>query len=145
MSSPSEGIKSLLLGAGAGSDASDLANPGEWPIHISKMESSPDEIIVIYDIGGKPPNPQFRVNYPSVQITVRGTPNGYFETRIKCVEIVKVLLGLPSQDLNGDRWVSVAQTGDINWLGYDANKKPQFSMNFALIIEPSVTDNRESL
>ncbi len=141
MSNPSEGIRDLLVAAGIGV----FADQSDWGIYISKQPDNPEAVVTIYDSGGTASNPQFAVDFPSVQVRVRGRPNGYIEARNKCVDIKNALLGLPSQDLNGDRWVSISMIGDINALGYDQNQRPMLTTNYSLIIEPTSTGNREAL
>ena len=141
MANPSEGIRDLLVAA----DVGEFNVTKGWNIVISRIIDDPNTLIVIYDSGGQSPNPQWLVNYPSVQVRVRGGANDYTATRAKCREIQDALLGLNSQDINGDRWVSITQLGDINWVGYDSNNRPQFTLNFRLIIEPPEGTHRESL
>lgn len=142
MSDPTIGIKDLLVTAGAGVFDSTSA----WGIFIGKRPDLPDSCITIYQHGGGTPNPKWLVDYPSVQVMVRGGLNGYQAAYAKAVVIKNTLLGLPSQDLNGDRWVAVNMVGDINSIGQDEKQRPMFSLNFRLIIEPAdATDNRDPL
>ncbi len=141
MSSPSEGIRDLLVAAGVGT----FNAPSGWSIHISRMPAKPDTCIVIYDSGGKPSNPKWLLDFPTIQVRVRGDENGYLAAQAKCKAVVDALLGLPSQDINGDRWVMITQLSAPTFLGYEDNKRPQFSINFQLTIEPASGTNRESL
>ena len=120
----------------------DLVN---WSLHIGKQPDKPDRCITVYDSGGADPNPQWLVDYPTVQVRIRGNPNDYLEAHQKGGEIVDTLIGLPSQDIGQDRWVSVAQTGGIAFIGYDEKKRPMFSTNWRLIIEPSSGTHREPI
>ena len=143
MAAPSEGIRDLLVAAVVGVfNSTDNTN---WSIHISKQPDKPDRAITIYDSGGQDPNPQWLVDYPTVQVRVRGGENDYLVAHQKCRDIVNALIGLPSQDINGERWVSLAQTGGIAFMGYDEKKRPMFSTNWRLIIEPPTGTHRESL
>jgi len=141
MTRPSEGIKDLMVTAGIGT----FAATSGWFVGISKQPDLPNTCVVAYDSGGQAPNPRWLINKPSVQVRVRGDRGGYNAAYTKCVDVVNALLGLPSQDINSDRWVSIAQIGDINFLGYDALDRPMFSLNFGLIIEPASGTYREDL
>jgi hypothetical protein len=141
VSSPSEGIRDLLVAANVGV----FNATSGWSIHISRMPNKPDTCITIYDSGGAPSNPKWLLDFPTVQVRVRGSENGYLAAQAKCKDIVDALLGLPSQDVNGDRWVMITQLSAPTFLGYEDNKRPQFSINFQLTIEPASGTNREPL
>lgn len=142
MGLPSEGIKDLLVAAGFTFGGTD-----DWAVYIGKRPNKPTRAIAIYDSGGGTPNPRWLINYPSVQVKVRGADGDYSTAYSKAVEIKNILLGIESQDLNGDRWVHINMSGDIGYLGMDDNEHPEFVLNFSLIIEPanSPDDNRDPL
>jgi hypothetical protein len=141
---PSEDARSLLI-----AEAVVSATPtADWAVFIGKMpERAPDRSVVIVDTGGLTPNPKWLIDYPAIQIRVRGKSNGYSEARNKAVRIKDELLGITSLDINGNRWVSIRMTGDIVMLGYDQSERPQFALNFDLIIQPqaSADTHRQSL
>lgn len=137
MSSPAVGAKDLLVAAGVGVYA--VAPGANFLIVLSRLKDQPDKQIVLYDTGGQDPNPQWLLEYPTIQATIRGVSDGYVAAYAKAREVFDVLVGLPSQDLNGDRWVSVTSLGGINNLGYDDKDRPKFTINFRLIIEPATS------
>lgn len=139
MASTEDGIKTLLVAAGVGVFA---ATTG-WSIQIGRIIDEPDTQIVIFATGGKPSEPKLAIDYPSVQVLVRGSANGYEAARQKIIDVKNALLGLPSQTVNGDRWDSVLAIGDIKGMGYDQKQRPSFVMNFSLIIEPATTGYRQ--
>jgi len=134
----SEGAKSLL--------AAHVAISG-WKLEVGIMPDKPDKIIVLTDAMGRTPNPKWLLDFPNLQVVVRGPVNGYMNTFREAKAVKDLLLGVTSQDILLDRWVSVTQSGDLGFIGRDENMRPNFSVNFALIIEPqSVTNsNRFSL
>lgn len=134
-----EGIVDLLVADTIGT----LAAETGWAITISSMPDQPDTMIGVFDGPSKSPDPRLKIDYPGVQVRVRGAINGYTGAKAKCQAIKECLLGLPSQDVNGDRWVSVSMIGDINYLGYDDKRRPQFSLNFQLIVEPDDNSHRD--
>ena len=135
LASVAEGIKDLLVAASVG-----VFNASSgWTIHIGREVTSPDTCITIARTGGLPSNPAYLLDYPNIQVRVRGSASGYQTAETKACEVKDALLGLPSQDLNGDRWVSITQLADIVHIGFDDSSRPLFTVNFALIIEPATS------
>lgn len=143
MTAPADGIKDLLVAAGVGI----FAAADGWSICIGKTVDLPDTLICCRQTGGQTPNPKWLLDYPSVQVIVRGNANGYADAFTKATAVKDVLLGLPSQDLNGDRWVQINGLGDIVDIGVDEKKRPRLAVNFSLILEPaaSALTNRQPL
>lgn len=140
---PSEGIKDILVERGIGVFQPN-ATMTDWNIMISRMrdgDDAPNKCIAIYDTGGLAPEPGLDINYPTIQIVVRGEPDGYVDTHKKCRDIRDVLLGRHSEVRGGDTWASVTMPHDILSLGYDDNERPEFSMNFQLIIHQGDLSN----
>lgn len=141
--SPAEGAKDLLETASVGVFA---ATTG-WGIFVAREPMTPDQAITIYDTGGLAPDPKWLLDYPSIQVRIRGSKGDYQGTFNKAKQCKDVLLGCPSLNLNGDRWVSITGLGDVISLGYDDNERPLFTTNFRLIIQPatSVDTKRQAL
>lgn len=139
---PSKGICDLLVTAGY-----TFGGTSDWAVFIGQMQPEPDRCICVTDSGGRAPDPKWLLDYPSVQIIVRGGPNDYAAVADKVGHIKRVLLGMSSQLVNGDRWNHINMAGEPSLLGFDQNKRPEFVLNFNLIIEPAVSldDNREPL
>ncbi len=133
--SPAEGIKDLIVTEGLAT----FAATSGWGIFIAREPLSPDTVITVYDTGGLAPDPKWLLDYPSVQIRIRGAKGEYQAAYVKARQCRDTVLGCPSLDLNGDRWVSIVGLGDIISLGHDDNERPQFTTNFRLIIQPAVT------
>jgi hypothetical protein len=98
----------------------------------------PDYVVTLYNSGGRSPNPKFLIDFPSVQVRVRGGKNGYTTSRAKAEAIKNYLLGLPSQTIGTVRWVSVGMDGDIADIGFDKKQRPLHTINFRMIVEPPV-------
>lgn len=141
MNNPTVGTKNLLVAAGVGTYG---ATSG-WGIFLGKLPTAPDTAIAITSSSGSPSNPKYLIDYPSVQVLVRGAKNGYEAAYDKALAVQNALLGLPSQTVNGDLWVQVNQIGSIAEMGFDDNNRPLVSVNFALIVEPASGTYRESL
>jgi hypothetical protein len=116
-----------------------------WTIEIGAMPKTPNQIIVITDTGGLDPNPKWLLDFPRLQIMVRGDVGDYLDTFREAKAVKDLLLGITSLDLNDDRWVSVTGNGDLGFVGRDENMRPLFAMNFALIIEPQSVANSNRL
>lgn len=145
MSSRAVEIKDLLVAAAVGTfNVTDPNDSDTWSIVVGRMPDR-DRAIVCYDSGGKAPNPQWLVDYPTVQVKVRGSQSDYVDAVNKAEEVKNALLGLPSQTIGTDIYVSVSLIGDRNFLGYDENGRPMFSLNFQLIINPATGTHRKSL
>ena len=141
MANPSEAIKDLLVTASVG-----VFNAASgWSIRVSRQSDDPDTAVTVYDTAGENSNPRYLLDFPGIQVRVRGDQSGYVAARAKCTDVVNALIGLPSQDIAGDRWVGIWQSGGIISLGYDEKDRPMFSLNFTLIIEPATGTYRESL
>lgn len=131
------------------------AGSTDWRLWIGRQPTSPDRAITIFDATGLPPNPRWLLDYPSVQVKVRGGQNDYQKAGQKVREIRERLVGRPSYDAHvahsdntRDRVVQINGIGDIAFTGWDDADRPEFVINIALIIEPSPTTsytNREPL
>lgn len=147
MSSPSVGIKDILETAGVGDFGDNTPDTGRWTSRIGRLTDTPNRQIAIYDTGGQEPNPKWLLNNPTAMVSVRGEPDEYAETWTKARDVFDALVGYESADLNGDRWVGIWAMGDINFLGYDEERRPEFTVNLRLIIEPAASSltHREAL
>lgn len=139
MANYAEGIRDVLVIAGIGIFGTDL--------FIGKMPERDGLTTSIMHTGGKTANPKWLLDEPSMQVMIRGAKNDYVAAHTQAVAVKDVLLGLPSQDISGDRWVQINAIGDIVNLGFDEENRVMFSTNWALIIQPaaSVLTNRQPL
>jgi len=118
-------------------------------IKIGRLPSTPNAVMAIVDAPGQAPNPKWLLDYPALQVLVRGEIDDYAAAQQTARDVKDILLGIYSLNVgpDGDRWNSVLMRGDINYIGPDDNSRPVFSLNFGLIIEPapSASTNREAL
>lgn len=143
-------LPSILMKDTLVNDSYIFAGVGDWHLWIGKEPTSPDRTITIYDAPGRAPNPRWLLDYPAVQIRVRGNTNDYKAAGDKAVEVRNRLLGRESYDAYdglGDRVVAINAIGDISFIGWDDTNRPAFVFNLALIVEPANTapTNREPL
>ena len=117
-----------------------------WQTEIGAMPKTPDDVIMISDTGGLDPNPKWLLDFPTIQIMVRGAVNGYLATVREAKAVKDLILGIDAFTTSeGDRWVSATMNGDLGFIGRDENARPLFTMNFALIIEPQASGNTNRL
>lgn len=137
--SPADTAGNLLETAGL------VKGSSGWQIKIGNQTSTPNKLVAMFDTGGQTPNPKWAVDFPTIQALVRSDPNDYSGAWQKAREVRDALVGLESQDIDGDRWVSITGMGDVGFIGYDDKERPTCSVNFRIIIEPANTGNREPL
>lgn len=140
---PASVLKDLLVAGNAGTFN---ASTG-WNITLHSMPEAPNQCITLYNSGGRSPNPAYQLDFPSVQVMIRGNVGdgeGAYAQAVKCKDL---LLGVTSQDVIGGRLMSVTLLGDINALGWDEKSRPRFSINVNMITEPDVSadSNRVAL
>ena len=134
---PSVGIKDLLT--------THVGSSG-WQLEISQLPDTPDRVIMISDTGGLEPNPKWLLDFPTVQVMVRGEANGYLDAFREAKAVKDILLGIDSfTSADGDRWVSLTQNGDLAFIGRDDGMRPLFSINIAIILEPQLVANSNRL
>lgn len=141
MALPSAHIKDVLVAGGY-----TFGGTGNWAVYIGTMPSTPVQVITIYDAPGLAPNPKWLLDYPSIQIKVRGGPNDYSAAYNKIRELSERLIGKPAfnaLDGSGDRIVMINGIGSIAYLERDENQRHVFVMNLSLIIEPAATANSQ--
>jgi hypothetical protein len=122
----------------------------DWDITVGKMLDAPNRQITIYRTGGLAKNPRWLLDYPSIQVKVRGGPNDYLLSQQKAVLANEALLGIESFTAsNGDRIVHINAIGDVASTGWDDEKRPEWTFNLRLITEPAAGNlpgtNREAL
>lgn len=115
---------------------------GDWAVYIGDQPDQPQRVVTIYDSAGGTPNPRWLLDYPHVQLRVRGGPNDYAVCVQKALILRNMLLGRASYDAlngNGDRIVAINSVGDVAFTGKDDQNRPEFVFNLALIVEPVKT------
>lgn len=135
MNPPAQDIKDMLdstsSGAGVGTFATDLFCYREPP--------SPDACVTVYDTGGMPPDPQagLQLEYPTVQVRVRGAPGDTLGAASKMAEVHAALHGDTQQMWNGARYLWIFAEGSPLFLGFDDNDRPRYTQNFRIARTPT--------
>ena len=68
------------------------------------------------------------MQFPGLQVRVRGEPHRHNLALEKANTILSALTGLGSEDFSAVRWV--VPTGSANFIGYDTQRRPEFTVNF---------------
>jgi hypothetical protein len=134
MASPADIIIDLLDAATVGVKNGE----SDWGIFKGDAPPSPTRCIVVNRTGGRPSNPRWLVDYPTVQVLVRSDPNGLDEAEAKAEAVKRCLLGQSRYvHTSGDRLDAVNMMTDIMRLPPDESANPEFVVNFILTIEPA--------
>jgi hypothetical protein len=137
---PAEGIIQVLLAAGTGT----LAPDGTWPIYEGQFPTTgDDQCILVADRGGRSPEVRIAIDYPSIQILVRSSKQGYVAARAKSDEVFLALQGIPSEPASYPELTSCVAAGGITFVGYDENERPIWSQNFNLIVSKAPQGHRD--
>jgi hypothetical protein len=113
-------------------DASAPALTFGTDLFVSELPESPDEAVVLYDTGGFDPEVQYQYLRPTVQIVVRGEKGSYVATHQLAQAVAVVLNGRHNETVNDARYVGIWQEGDIAFLQYDEQHRPEFSVSFRI-------------
>lgn len=130
--SPAEGIIEIMVGANLG-----VLGPGlttdPWPIFEGQFSETRDQCIMVRDVGGRPPEVKVAIDYPAVQVNVRGDEEGYMAAREKAQEIFVALHAIDSSPTPYPELTSCLGLQPV-FLGYDASKRPVWAVNFNCIV-----------
>jgi hypothetical protein len=143
---PAENLADLVAGT-VGLGTSDVVGP--WYVTVGRQPDKPNRVITFYDTGGLAPNPKFRLNYPSVQVRIRGQQDAYDVTMTKAIDVQEFLLGMDAITLDKMHFSGVIGIGDVAFIGFDPTSRPEFTVNFRCFTEPAADSSafmhRESL
>lgn len=129
--SPANGLQAVLVTAGV------VGGGSGWTAYCGQEMNDPDQTVTLLDSGGPAPEVAVGINYPRVQVVVRGTPNDYDGTYARALLVRKALLRLPTPNVDYPELTVVTEQTDIQSLGRDSSGRPRLSMNFRLITTPA--------
>jgi hypothetical protein len=109
-----------------------------WEIKIGKLPAEPDQVIALIDQGGPAGFPHLLVDWPGLQILVRGAKagDGYQTSYLKVRGLRDLILGLDSHPVEFPELDGVTERGHIVPLGYDEQDRHTWSSNYQLQVEP---------
>ncbi|MHA1809369.1 MAG: minor capsid protein [Candidatus Heimdallarchaeaceae archaeon] len=127
MNPPSQDFKDILVDASIGTFGTD--------IFIGKEPDSPNACVTLYDTGGFPPQVNNKLDYPTVQVRIRGEVRGYQNAYAKA-ENIKDALHAQGNITQGSTKYSIWCMSDILFIGYDDKDRPLFTVNFRTMRAP---------
>lgn len=129
MNATSVDLKGLLVAAGIGTFGED--------IFISQEPDKPDFAITLFDTTEGEPDTWELIEYPRVQIRVRGNPNNYLEAYNKATEIKNEFQAFINQLIGTTNYIGIWVASGITNLGYDDNSRPLLVMNLRIQRAPT--------
>ena len=137
MSSPAADIAANLVTAGLGTAGTS--------IFVGREPGLSTLTVTLIDNGGPAPNPRFARDFLDIQIIVKGAPNDYANAQAKAEDIKNHLLGSAAYTVGTKTYFAFNMRGDINFLGYNENNQPSFTLNFRILRDSGDVGNRISL
>lgn len=139
--SPAYGLKQVLAAA------SPAVISSTWPVFIGNMPSDPDRCMSIRDYGGLTAEVGLAVDYPKVQVKLRGSrgATSYPETYDQAKKVFDALVGIPSRPVAWPNLVSVVPVGHIVPIGRDQSDRELITVNFQLIVAFDTAGHREAI
>ncbi len=126
-----DGVSVALVTANVGQTHSSST---DWMIYVGYMQERPDRAICLYETPGRPPLQRWAIDYPGVQVAVRGKVDDYTAVRNKVQDVFNAL---HEQEQNivaasgGTAFVYFYATnsGPLS-MGFDVNRRPKLAWNF---------------
>lgn len=105
-------------------------------IFFGDKPDDPDSIVVLYQTGGADPSHTFtsrEFEEPTFQVLIR---NAAYANAITKAEVIKDTFdGQTELTINGNRYLSIFQQGDIQPLGRDKHNRTELTLNFRAKVE----------
>lgn len=103
-----------------------------WMITKGYMPPKPDNVIGLFETGGRPPDPnQGLVDFPRFQVRTRGAAFNYSSARQKLWSIYTLLHGVDNgKTISGRYYVGIKAVSDVMGFPLDTNNRPETIQNF---------------
>ena len=126
MNPVSEDVKDMLLDSASG-----LSLVFATDLFIAVEPDKPDLCVTVFDTGGKMPDHTIhRLDYPTIQVRIRGDEGGYMAAYALAEDIKEYLRGVHGETWNTTKYIGIWAMSDIIPLGLDEKKRPRFTINF---------------
>lgn len=137
-----DAIGQFLPTASAGWASDEILTLGE-NLYLGRFPAeSPDFCTVVAMYTAEPPGFTFgdapvAYDNPRVQVLVRGNPEDY-PGAYDLADKIRLALGgiVGNTTIDGIRIMRCQPTGIPNYIGFDAANRPQFTVNFAAMVQP---------
>lgn len=101
-------------------------------VFVGGLPEEVEPAIAFTDSGGFAPEGINDLEYPTVQVLIRGEPFKYAET-FNLIKGVGVILHKVNGDtVSGSFYTGIWQQGEPLFLGFDEKNRPSFSLNFRI-------------
>lgn len=108
----------------------------ETNVYVGDMPDTPDNVFTLFRTGGADPAHSFddrEFTRPTIQVRIRNISYTMAET--KAEQVSAALDGLTEQTINGTRYISIMQQGDILPIGKDAKGRSELTVNFQVRVD----------
>ena len=124
INAPSEDIKDMLESSESG-----LGLVTGTDLFIAIMPPEPNNVVVIRDSVGFR-QLQYGMERPSIQVVVR---NNEYKLGYELIKNIKYYINDKNGETwNGTKYISIANSSDIGFMGQDADNRFEWSMNFQI-------------
>jgi hypothetical protein len=92
-----------------------------------------DKVVTVFDTGGLEPATYATLLSPNIQVRIRGDAGEFTESFTLAETVRNTLHGVKNTTVGGTRYISIIASTEINFLGYDDNNRPLWSINFRIM------------
>jgi hypothetical protein len=108
-------------------------------IWLGIQPQTPDQTVTVYENAGSSPTftmgpGGIRIDYPMLQIVVRGVERDYPDARDKAENIRQLLAAVLETTISGVHIMRIEPMGSVNMLGVDGKQRPLISVNFRCLV-----------
>lgn len=122
----------MLKAIGEYLEGEDIGTVGA-DIFLGLMPDQPDNLVVLFEYAGSPPDLHWNGEYPGLQVRVRN--KSYAAARAKIGEIMTLLHGLHEMTLSGTRYLLIKARGSPEVLKREASNRVELVLNFEVMKE----------
>lgn len=118
-----------------------------WAVFVGDLPATPDKAIMFRDSGGSRGEVNVAIDYPSVQVLVRGPSGGdsYGQAYDKARDVQRILVGIPDGGTTFPELDSITAIGHVTPVGKSERDRHVMSANFRLIVSYESDGHREAL
>lgn len=114
-----------------------------WNCYIAKIPDKPDKNVTVIPNNGWEPWMNIALDFPQLQIHIRGAINGYKDAANKAWDLRDQLLSMDPYAHTSGTILTAQIIGDMTFAGYDANERPVFTSRWQLYYTAANSANRQ--
>lgn len=92
-----------------------------------------DKVVTVFDTGGLEPATYTTLLSPNIMVRIRGNAGEYVEGEALAQVVRDTLHGVKNTTVGGTRYIQIIASTDVNFLGYDDNNRPMWTVNFRIL------------